>query len=615
VALGRLTSVTADFSAQGGAGVGGSGKTSSPAAGAAGDAGGTFPGVAWGGHGGAGGAGGEGNAGAGGGGGAGGMVKFVATFMDVKSTINVAGGMGVGGAGVTGRIASATDGGPGANLTYTVGAQVVTGTGGDGGIWVANDHLNAVLTPRMTGLPDGLHATGRTGQSAAAIGIAGSASLPVLRLQDATPAGDTYNNYRVLLLGGAGDVDCSDVRLGINGAAMQPLATGWETGRQTITQFGADNVYAVVVPKTGANTADLQYNVGQTLYKATNVPIALNTPLDLINVTFDQVHVLGGQHVRKSGSLKSLEVKIREGAGLRIETGARVGADQLENLGAVVVDHGILTTTGPLSSAGSIAVIAAQVSAAGVVNTGSISIDQADFNAGMLVNIGTMNVNRSRITSPTVTNAGSISVSQTFLATVGLFNLATIDVVDNLTVQAQANPADLRDVIVQQIKLARDAAGGAWTGPGITSLAAVGKSYEGVGAFLNDRGDGTPIMPTFDGRNVDASSILVKHTWNGDANLDGLVNADDYFLADSGYITQKGGWYNGDFNYDGVVNADDYFQIDSAFIGQSGLLSGSSFITHHPSLPSSVPEPSCLFLLLGALGFSGRTRRICLANQ
>jgi hypothetical protein len=74
---------------------------------------------------------------------------------------------------------------------------------------------------------------------------------------------------------------------------------------------------------------------------------------------------------------------------------------------------------------------------------------------------------------------------------------------------------------------------------------------------------------------VATNDILVKFTWNGDANIDGVVNADDYFQIDSGFISQKGGWYNGDFNYDGVVNADDYFQIDSAFIGQSGPLSAS----------------------------------------
>ncbi len=68
------------------------------------------------------------------------------------------------------------------------------------------------------------------------------------------------------------------------------------------------------------------------------------------------------------------------------------------------------------------------------------------------------------------------------------------------------------------------------------------------------------------------SGVRVRYTWNGDANVDGVIDADDYFLADSGFITQVGGWGNGDFNYDGVVDADDYLLIDSAFIGQSGKL-------------------------------------------
>jgi hypothetical protein len=69
--------------------------------------------------------------------------------------------------------------------------------------------------------------------------------------------------------------------------------------------------------------------------------------------------------------------------------------------------------------------------------------------------------------------------------------------------------------------------------------------------------------------------VLVKYTWDGDANLDGVVNADDYFQIDSGYITQAKGYQNGDFNYDDIINADDYFLIDSAYIGQSGSLAAS----------------------------------------
>ncbi|MCY2953149.1 MAG: choice-of-anchor D domain-containing protein [Planctomycetota bacterium] len=94
--------------------------------------------------------------------------------------------------------------------------------------------------------------------------------------------------------------------------------------------------------------------------------------------------------------------------------------------------------------------------------------------------------------------------------------------------------------------------------------------FASIAVMLNDDGAGSPIDPIYD-----VNAIFAQYTYTGDANLDGLINADDYFLIDSGYITQAKGYHNGDFNYDGIVNADDYFLIDSAYIGQSGPLATS----------------------------------------
>jgi hypothetical protein len=102
--------------------------------------------------------------------------------------------------------------------------------------------------------------------------------------------------------------------------------------------------------------------------------------------------------------------------------------------------------------------------------------------------------------------------------------------------------------------------GGYWTGSGLTSSAAAAR-------FLTDGFTGLTQSEDGDG------NIVVKYSWNGDVNQDAMINADDYFAVDSGYITQAGGYANGDLNFDGVVNADDYFLIDSAFIGQSSGLS------------------------------------------
>jgi hypothetical protein len=120
--------------------------------------------------------------------------------------------------------------------------------------------------------------------------------------------------------------------------------------------------------------------------------------------------------------------------------------------------------------------------------------------------------------------------------------------------------------------------GGAWDGFGIRSSTAKSRpgGFATLAVVLNDQGDGRPMVGSVGGVAVAASDVIVKYTWNGDANMDGKVNADDYFMIDSGFIAMKAGWYNGDFNYDGKVNADDYFLIDSGFIGQAGTLAEGS---------------------------------------
>ena len=183
-----------------------------------------------------------------------------------------------------------------------------------------------------------------------------------------------------------------------------------------------------------------------------------------------------------------------------------------------------------------------------------------------------------------------------------------LDLADNAMVihVTAGDPKETLSEVEGFIWSARGSAGD-WLGAGLTSSSA--RDYRGgltgLGAILNDKG-GTegPVYTEFGGEPVGLNSILVKYTWNGDANLDGVVNADDYFLIDSGYITQKRGWYNGDFNYDGMVNADDYFLIDSGFIGQTGVLSGRRMV-------AAVPEPGALTVLAaGALGLMTRRRII-----
>ena len=112
--------------------------------------------------------------------------------------------------------------------------------------------------------------------------------------------------------------------------------------------------------------------------------------------------------------------------------------------------------------------------------------------------------------------------------------------------------------------------GGAWDRAGIVTSMSAAKAPETLatlgiaeaGNVVNFGGGQTAI---WDGQTVDTSAVLIRYTFAGDANLDGVINGDDYFDVDAGYASQATGYLNGDFNYDGRVDADDYFLIDSNY--------------------------------------------------
>jgi hypothetical protein len=108
-----------------------------------------------------------------------------------------------------------------------------------------------------------------------------------------------------------------------------------------------------------------------------------------------------------------------------------------------------------------------------------------------------------------------------------------------------------------------------WGGPGITSAAALEDGLTTVAVRQGEDG------------------IRVQWALNGDVNLDGRVNADDYFRIDQGFLAQaqNPAYEHGDFNYDARINADDYFVIDQAFLGQAAFagVSGPAAAAAKPS--------------------------------
>ena len=146
---------------------------------------------------------------------------------------------------------------------------------------------------------------------------------------------------------------------------------------------------------------------------------------------------------------------------------------------------------------------------------------------------------------------------------------------------------------------------GAWNGPGITSSAiasadaATGLSY-GIG-YADSADPGDPA-------GLPSGEIEIKFTLLGDANLDGIVNAEDFTPFSTNIGASGASWDQGDFNYDGTVNAEDFTPF-SHNLGQSanqaGPLTGAGAIGL-----ANVPEPASMGLMVAAgLGILSRRRR------
>jgi hypothetical protein len=97
------------------------------------------------------------------------------------------------------------------------------------------------------------------------------------------------------------------------------------------------------------------------------------------------------------------------------------------------------------------------------------------------------------------------------------------------------------------------------------------------------------VVDTATGVTPAATDVIVRHTYYGDANLDGHVDGSDYTKIDPGFTGHLTGWANGDFNYDNVIDGSDYTLIDNAFNTQGTALPTAQFGTqsHGSAIPTT----------------------------
>jgi hypothetical protein len=173
-----------------------------------------------------------------------------------------------------------------------------------------------------------------------------------------------------------------------------------------------------------------------------------------------------------------------------------------------------------------------------------------------------------------------------------------------------AGPSVLGDV---QALIATGRNGGGWNGStGIVSSAAGatgGLTALGIAEAADVLGlSGSATTALWSGVTADATSVLVKYTYAGDANLDGKINVDDYGRIDVNVNLPGVRLVERGFQLRRKINVDDYGIIDVNAGLQGAPITSAAAIS---ASFSAVPEPAslCISLTCASAAFLKRRRR------
>ena len=220
---------------------------------------------------------------------------------------------------------------------------------------------------------------------------------------------------------------------------------------------------------------------------------------------------------------------------------------------------------------------------------------------------------RIRQSSLTINGTGQVTIAPnggnagtSMLAALSISPTGQLDLKDNDLLVDNGNLAAITNLVKSGLNIN----GSLWTGPGITSSTAAANPLLplALGVIPNNDGGGSPLYPTFNGISSDINDVLVKYTFFGDADLNGIVDtASDFDLYITGLTSggSLGGWLYGDFDYNGVVDSTTDFDLFiTGLTNQSGgpLLTAnlqSELQGRAAFAVAAIPEPSTWAALVG----------------
>ncbi len=351
------------------------------------------------------------------------------------------------------------------------------------------------------------------------------------------------------------------------------------------TQTGGVLTFARSTVNPGGSTVTLGSN--DTLQINNGSTVALGGTIDaLSNGSGNFVNV-----VDNSGGLLHVTAGTKN-----IGTLSGSGNTSIDAATTLVVNEATSTATGNFTGSGSLTKVNSGVLTAASVNTGDLTVTGGGVKiAANGTSTGTSHVttlNLSPSTTRDLTN-NKLIVSGGTLG-LGSWNGTAYTGITGLVASGRN--------------------GGAWNGSGIitSQSSAISPHFLTTLAVASNANLG---KTTFGGQAVTSSDTLVMYTYAGDANLDGKIDADDYFQIDSNYNKAPStlNYYKGDFNYDGKINGDDYFIIDSNFVAQTTPFPAAAPLDSGGgaglSGVAAVPEPASVTALLAVAGVASLRRR------
>lgn len=220
------------------------------------------------------------------------------------------------------------------------------------------------------------------------------------------------------------------------------------------------------------------------------------------------------------------------------------------------VGVGTSTVTGTVNKEGS-----------GTFTANHFRVSELNVNAGTLVVAVPSGSTFSGNTSGT-SRVNTLAIAGGSIATATL-DLTNNDVIIDYSGTSPLNSGTASDLVKQ---LASGRNSGSWNGNGIISATARANSATlgiGYGEASTVYGIGGSSTATFSGQTVDATTVIIKFTVLGDADLDGENDIDDFEQINPNFNTAQL-WTGGDFNYDGVYDIDDFGLFNQNFNAYTG---------------------------------------------